>query len=67
MGRPAKEPHLRMDTDIRIPVTAEQKELISNAVADEADGMAAWARQVLLQAAKKRLAERSQKVEMKTR
>lgn len=56
-----------MDTDIRIPVTAEQKELISNAVADEADGMAAWARQVLLQAAKKRLAERSQKVEMKTR
>lgn len=40
-----------MDTDIRIPVTAEQKQEIADAVADEPGGMAAWARAVLLQAA----------------
>jgi hypothetical protein len=47
-----------MDTDIRIPVTADQKRLIAAAVADEPGGLAAWARQVLLQAAGERVASR---------
>jgi hypothetical protein len=59
MARPPKEPRLRMTTDLRIPVTAEQKQLISDAVADEPDGMAAWARQVLIDAAKDRISQRS--------
>jgi hypothetical protein len=54
-GRPPKDPRLRMDTDIRIPVTAEQKELISQAASGEAEGLAAWARAVLLNAARKKL------------
>jgi hypothetical protein len=47
-----------MDTDIRIPVTAELKQLIAEAVADEPGGLAAWARQVLSRAARERIAER---------
>jgi predicted short-subunit dehydrogenase-like oxidoreductase (DUF2520 family) len=46
-----------MDTDLRIPVTADQKEIIRQATADEPEGMAAWARAVLLEAAKRRLAK----------
>jgi len=56
MARPRKDERLRMDTDLRIPVTAEQKALIMAAIADEPSGFAAWARHVLLEAAKKRLA-----------
>jgi len=40
-----------MNTDLRIPVTAEQKRLIGEAVADDPRGLAAWAREVLLSAA----------------
>lgn len=56
MVRPRKEDHLRMDTDIRIPLTAEQKALIAEATADEPAGMAAWVRGILLEASKKKLA-----------
>jgi hypothetical protein len=45
-----------MDTDLRIPVTSEQKRLIGDATADEPEGMAAWARSVLLEAARRKLA-----------
>jgi hypothetical protein len=55
MGRPQKDPKLRMSIDLRIPVTAEQKRRIMEAIADEPAGFAAWARQVLLQAAQKRM------------
>jgi len=55
MALPFKDAHLRMDSDIRIPLMAEQKRLIQEAVADEPGGMAAWARRVLLQAAEDRL------------
>jgi hypothetical protein len=58
MARPPKDPHLRMDTDIRIPVTADQKREISEAVQDEPDGLAAWARGILLQAARDKVATR---------
>lgn len=54
MARPPKEPHLRMNIDLRIPVTAEQKQKIMQAVADEPAGFAAWAREVLLRAAAER-------------
>ena len=45
-----------MDTDLRIPLTSEQKQLIVEAVKDEPEGMAAWARAILLDAAKRKLA-----------
>jgi hypothetical protein len=43
-----------METDLRIPVTVEQKKAIADAVSDEPAGMAAWARSVLLKAARKK-------------
>lgn len=45
-----------MDTDLRIPVTIEQKRTIMDAVADEPGGFAAWAREVLLRAAEEKAA-----------
>ncbi len=56
MPRPRKEGRLRMDTDLRIPMTTEQKQVIVEATSDEPEGMAAWARSVLLQAARKKIA-----------
>lgn len=56
MARPRKNGRLRMDTDLRIPVTTEQKALIVEATSDEPEGMAAWARSVLLDAARQRIA-----------
>jgi len=57
MGRPRKDGRLRMDTDIRIPVTSEQKQVIAEATRDEPEGMAAWARAVLLREARKQIAQ----------
>jgi hypothetical protein len=45
-----------MDIDLRIPVTADQKRRIMEAVADEPGGFAAWAREVLLRAAQEKTA-----------
>lgn len=56
MARPAKPSHLRMDTDLRIPVTVEQKNRIIAAIGDDPGGLAAWAREVLLRAAEARIA-----------
>jgi len=56
MARPRKEGHLRMDRDIRIPVTSEQKALLTEATADEPEGLAAWVRAVVLDAAKRKVA-----------
>src|SRR5207248_7873047 len=58
MPRPRKDGRLRMDTDLRIPVTSEQKALIQEATSDEPEGMAAWARAILLQAAREKIARR---------
>jgi hypothetical protein len=57
MGRPRKYGELRMDIHLRIPVTEEQKALIDRAAADEPEGMAAWARTLLLGAAKRKVAK----------
>ena len=46
---------------LRIPVTRAQKALIDRATADEPEGMAAWARQILLEAAKRKLAKHEKK------
>ena len=60
MPRPRKDGRLRMDTDLRIPLTSEQKSLIDNATRDEPEGKAAWARAILLEAARKRLRKERQ-------
>lgn len=44
-----------MTTDLRIPATEDLKRLIMEATSDEPEGMAAWARGVLGQAAQKKL------------
>jgi len=46
-----------MDVYLRIPVTSEQKQVILEATGDEPEGMAAWARAVLLEAARKKIAK----------
>jgi hypothetical protein len=46
-----------MDTDLRIPMTTEQKQLVAEATANEPEGMAAWARLILLDAARRRVAK----------
>jgi hypothetical protein len=57
MGRPRKDPSMRMDTDLRVPLTAEQKAIIDEATADQPEGKAAWARTLLLAAAMRKLAK----------
>ena len=48
-----------MDTDLRVPVTREQKALLQEATEDEPEGMAAWVRAVLLAAAKRKRARKN--------
>jgi hypothetical protein len=55
MARPKKDPAMRMNTDLRIPMTSDQKSLITEATKDESEGMAAWARTVLLAAARRKM------------
>jgi hypothetical protein len=55
MPRPKKDPAMRMDTDLRVPMTAEQKKLLDEATKDEPQGKAAWARIVLIQAAERKI------------
>lgn len=57
MPRPLKNGWLRMNTDLRIPVTSEQKALITEATSDEPEGMATWARSILIEAAKLKIAQ----------
>jgi len=55
MPRPPKDPNLRMDVDLRIPVTREQKEKISMAVSLDQMEFAQWARDILIRAAERRI------------
>jgi uncharacterized protein (DUF1778 family) len=50
-GRPPKKKAERKNVDLRIPVTADQKELVSKAVELQRVDMATWARPLLLRAA----------------
>jgi uncharacterized protein (DUF1778 family) len=51
MPRPHKEQSERKDFDLRIPLTADQKELIIKAARLAGADMAAWARPIILNAA----------------
>jgi hypothetical protein len=51
MARPFKEPHLRKDTDLRIPLTADQKRLVVLAANLAQADVATWLRPIILQAA----------------
>ena len=54
-----------MDAYLKVPVTSEQKALIQEATNDEPEGMAAWARAILLQAARERIAKKRTDTERK--
>jgi len=58
MARPPKDPALRMDFDLRIPVTATQKKLITQAARAAGSDMTTWLRPIILQAAKRALGEK---------
>jgi hypothetical protein len=55
MARPKKDPSLRKDVDLRIPVTEEQKKTIAEAAASDQSDVAAWIRPIILRAAERRL------------
>jgi uncharacterized protein (DUF1778 family) len=57
MARPFKEPGERKDVDLRIPVTAEQKELVAQAAKKAGADMAAWVRPLILAEAARVLAK----------
>ena len=58
MARRRKDPKLLMTTDLRVPLTEDQKRLIVEATSDEPEGMAAWVRGIILQAAQRKLLRR---------
>jgi hypothetical protein len=58
MARPPKDPSLRMDVDLRIPMTEQQKAMVYEAAKSEQSDVAAWVRPILLEAAKSRLDKR---------
>jgi uncharacterized protein (DUF1778 family) len=53
MGRPRKNPEDRKDYHLRVPLASAQRRLIEAASAAEDEDLAAWARGVLLDAAKR--------------
>lgn len=55
MARPKKEKSLLMNRSIRLMLTADQEKLIHQAAELEGLDMTAWARPILLQAARERL------------
>ena len=57
-GRPTKEPGQRMDVPLKIMLTAEQSELIREAAGGE---LSAWARAILLQAAREKVEQNASK------
>jgi len=67
MPRTPKNGGLCRDTDLRIPVTSEQKALIQEATSDEPEGMASWARGVLIQAARKKVENKPREDQEKTK
>jgi hypothetical protein len=61
MARPKKDPQLLKNVDLRIPVTAAQKQLVMDATAGQGAEFAAWAREVLLQAASEQIGKSARK------
>ena len=59
MARPPKKPELRMDKNLMIPVTEDQRAFVNKGASVAGKDMATWARPILLQAAKRELAKHS--------
>jgi hypothetical protein len=55
MARPPKDPALKMTTDLRIPVTPDQKQLVADAMALDGREFAGWARELILEAVRSML------------
>jgi uncharacterized protein (DUF1778 family) len=55
MARPKKDAHLLKNIPLRIMLTADQRELIEQAATSEGMDMTAWARPILIQAARQRV------------
>lgn len=60
MARPRKNKSDRKDFDLRVPLTATQKELVAKAARLEGQDMATWARPILIDAANKRVEGKTQ-------
>lgn len=58
MARPPKDPSMRMNADLRIPLTADQKRFVAAAAARDQSDIAGWVRPILLKAAAERLERR---------
>jgi hypothetical protein len=58
MARPPKDKRERKDYDLRIPLTAEQKEMVAEVARLEGVDMATWARPILLEAVRRTLEAR---------
>lgn len=61
MARPPKDPSERKTSEVRIPVTEEQKKAIADAAAAEGADVATWVRPIVLRAAEERLSKRSKR------
>jgi hypothetical protein len=59
VGRPLKDPALKKSTDLKIPVSATQKQLIDSALAGRE--FAGWARDLILKSAQELLEQRKRK------
>jgi hypothetical protein len=57
MARPAKKPEARKAYHLRVPLAANQRALIEEAARQADEDKAAWARAILLEAARKQLAK----------
>jgi hypothetical protein len=55
MPRPPKDPEDRKEYHLRVPLTDAQRAAVEEAARLEGEGMAGWARSVLLAAARKRI------------
>lgn len=51
MARPPKDPSQKKNVDLRIPVTAAQKQTVADAMAVDGREFASWARTLILDAA----------------
>jgi hypothetical protein len=61
MGRPRKQGDLLLNVPLRIMLTSEQKALIEEAARLNQIDVATWARPILLEAARSRIAESANK------
>jgi uncharacterized protein (DUF1778 family) len=61
MARPPKDPSERKTVDVRIPLTEEQKELVSEAASSDGSDVATWLRPIVLSAAEDRIAKKKKK------